>query len=81
MSIATPFLSRRGSKARVARIAKVSHQAVSKWSCIPAELVLDVCADYGWAVTPHELRPDLYPHPDDGLPPELRGGGAGEEAA
>ncbi|MBL2607392.1 Cro/Cl family transcriptional regulator, partial [Klebsiella pneumoniae] len=21
-----------------------------------------------WQVTPHELRPDLYPNPTDGLP-------------
>ncbi|MCV5295753.1 hypothetical protein OFC42_28600, partial [Escherichia coli] len=21
-----------------------------------------------WSVTPHELRPDIYPNPNDGLP-------------
>ena len=30
--------------------------------------VIDVCAATGWRVTPHELRPDLYPNADDGLP-------------
>lgn len=26
----------------------------------------------GWKVTPHELLPMVYPHPDDGLPAHLR---------
>lgn len=25
-----------------------------------------------WEITPHQLRPDLYPHPQDGLPDHLR---------
>ncbi|KQT37699.1 YdaS family helix-turn-helix protein [Methylophilus sp. Leaf414] len=34
--------------------------------------VLVVSQAGDWIVTPHELRPDLYPHPEDGLPAELR---------
>lgn len=34
--------------------------------------VLKVSEAVEWKVTPHELRPDLYPHPDDGLPHEMR---------
>lgn len=30
--------------------------------------VLATCKATGWTVTPHELRPDLYPNPTDGLP-------------
>lgn len=30
--------------------------------------VLAICKATGWTVTPHELRPDLYPNPTDGLP-------------
>lgn len=39
---------------------------------IPAEHVIKACEAIGWEVTPHELRPDLYPHPQDGLPDHLR---------
>ncbi len=34
----------------------------------PAEYVLPICDAIGWKITPHELRPDLYPHPSDGMP-------------
>ena len=39
---------------------------------IPGEYVIDVALQTNWQVTPHELRPDLYPHPEDGLPDHLR---------
>jgi DNA-binding transcriptional regulator YdaS (Cro superfamily) len=39
---------------------------------IPAEHVIPACKAVDWKVTPNELRPDLYPHPNDGLPSELR---------
>ena len=39
---------------------------------IPAESVLQICAAVDWQVTPHQLRPEIYPHPDDGLPTERR---------
>jgi DNA-binding transcriptional regulator YdaS (Cro superfamily) len=39
----------------------------------PPSRVLGVARATDWRVTPHELRPDIYPHPDDGLPPERRG--------
>jgi len=39
---------------------------------IPGDKVLQFAAMANWVATPHELRPDLYPHPDDGLPTELR---------
>lgn len=35
---------------------------------VRAEQVIPVAAAVDWQVTPHELRPDLYPHPSDGLP-------------
>lgn len=42
---------------------------VYKWGdqC-PAERVLAVSEMTGWKVTPHQLRPDLYPNACDGLP-------------
>jgi DNA-binding transcriptional regulator YdaS (Cro superfamily) len=39
---------------------------------IPPTRAIEIAAATGWRVTPHELRPDLYPNPDDGLPPEVR---------
>jgi DNA-binding transcriptional regulator YdaS (Cro superfamily) len=43
--------------------------AVYKWSdqC-PADRVLGVSELTGWQVTPHQLRPDLYPNKMDGIP-------------
>ena len=29
---------------------------------------LEAAAATDWEVTPHDWRPDLYPHPEDGLP-------------
>jgi uncharacterized membrane protein YkvA (DUF1232 family) len=39
---------------------------------IPEKHVIDACAAVGYQVTPHQLRPDIYRHPDDGLPDEMR---------
>lgn len=41
-------------------------------SGIPAEYVIAGCQVVEYQVTPHELRPDVYPHPHDGLPQHLR---------
>lgn len=48
----------------------VSREAVRKWirDGIPAERVIPFCESTGWKVTPHEVRPDLYPNPGDALP-------------
>lgn len=50
----------------------LSRGAASQWDEIPVEHVIKVCGLCKFKVTPHELRPDIYPHPDDGLPEELR---------
>lgn len=61
-----------GSYAAVGAIfdPAISPQGVSKWAeaGVPSERVLPICRHIGFQVTPHELRPDLYPNPDDGLP-------------
>lgn len=45
-------------------------QNVSRWlnHRVPAERVISIYRLTG--VTPHELRPDLYPNPTDGLLPD-----------
>lgn len=47
---------------------------LSQWKRrgVPHDVVLRVAEATGWVVRPHEIRPDLYPHPDDGLPAHLR---------
>lgn len=53
----------------------VTQQAVSNWfnRCMPVDRVIPVCKHLKWKVTPHSLRPDIYPGNDDGLPSLLRG--------
>lgn len=34
----------------------------------PAEYVLPIAQALNWQITPHQLRPDLYPNPADALP-------------
>lgn len=53
----------------------ISQAMVSKWYRgvpVAAEMVRPVSEVTNWQVTPHKLRPDLYPHPLDGLPEHLR---------
>ncbi|CAM3716292.1 hypothetical protein BS639_17005 [Rouxiella silvae] len=48
-----------------------SVQSVANWinhDQVPAERVIQLCAWGNWKVTPHELRPDIYPNPGDGVP-------------
>jgi DNA-binding transcriptional regulator YdaS (Cro superfamily) len=47
-------------------------QAVQQWRQVPSDRVLAVARAVDFRVTPHQLRPDLYPHPEDGLPNALR---------
>jgi hypothetical protein len=48
---------------------------VQKWrgEGVPPDKVIPFCALAGYVRTPHQLRHDIYPHPDDGLPADLRG--------
>jgi DNA-binding transcriptional regulator YdaS (Cro superfamily) len=50
-------------------------QAIQQWKRTPPERVIGVSRAVNFDVTPHELRPDIYPFPDDGLPLEHRGRG------
>ncbi|HBE5554406.1 transcriptional regulator [Escherichia coli] len=59
------------SQAGVARLIGLPQQVVSRWANghqIPASRVLQLCEIMEWTITPHELRPDIYPNPTDGLP-------------
>lgn len=48
-----------------------SRGAVSQWDTVPDAEVLNVSSLTGWRVTPHTIRPDLYPNPTDALPADI----------
>jgi DNA-binding transcriptional regulator YdaS (Cro superfamily) len=54
--------------------SKVGQEHVWKWlnkaesEVPPAEYVLPIAQALNWQITPHQLRPDLYPNPTDALP-------------
>jgi len=52
------------------------HQWVSGLRRIAADRVLIICRATDWNITPHELRPDVYSNPTDGLPADKRSGEA-----
>jgi DNA-binding transcriptional regulator YdaS (Cro superfamily) len=57
-----------GGVVSLARKFGLSRGAVSQWRRIPANRVIAVSAETAWRYTPHQIRPDIYPHPADGLP-------------
>lgn len=59
----------------------LSRGAASQWSEIPAGHVLALCEATGWKVSPHQVRPDLYPNPSDALPPGVPVPELSQEAA
>jgi DNA-binding transcriptional regulator YdaS (Cro superfamily) len=58
-----------GGPAAVAALFGISSQAVSQWKTAPYDRVLGIAEATDWRVTPHQLRPDLYPNAGDGIPP------------
>ncbi|WP_096221872.1 transcriptional regulator [Escherichia coli] len=58
------------SQRELAMLMSTKQQSVSRWfnSKFPASRVLHLCQLMQWEVVPHELRPDIYPNPTDGLP-------------
>jgi Uncharacterized protein conserved in bacteria, prophage-related len=62
-----------GNASILASLLGIKPMSVSRWKnrykgIIPADRVLQVYKVTG--VTPHELRPDLYPNRNDGIPPD-----------
>lgn len=51
-------------------LLEVSQPCVTTWvkNGVPGERCLSVAKATGFIVTPHDLRPDLYPNPTDALP-------------
>jgi DNA-binding transcriptional regulator YdaS (Cro superfamily) len=59
LDAAVTSLRRKARLGEIANRLNVSKQATSKWTRVPAERVLQVAEITG--LTPHFLRPDLYP--------------------
>lgn len=64
-----------GGVSAVARELGMTAEGVRQWGLrgLPPDWVLWLAQRIDWARTPHQLAPELYPYPDDGLPPERRG--------
>lgn len=63
------------SQRAIAKALGISPQAVNQWfskSVIPPRYVLPICEMTGWKIVPHDVRPELYPSPEDGIPAHLR---------
>ncbi|MBF1994413.1 helix-turn-helix domain-containing protein [Serratia symbiotica] len=53
------------------RFGLLSVQSVANWiekNRVPSERVIQLCEMGDWKVSPHQLRPDIYPNEDDALP-------------
>jgi len=74
-----------GTRARLAKRVGIAptylYQIETGRRPAPVGRILALAEAAEWEVTPHEIRPDLYPHPEDGMPPELRGLSKEERAA
>ncbi len=62
------------SQSNLARVLGCKQQTVSLWlnRKVPDGKVLQLSEAVGWKVTPHQIRPDLYPGVFDGLPEKQR---------
>lgn len=69
-NIQKKIISLCGSQSELARRLGKNSQTVSVWfrTQVASTEVLNACRALDWKVTPHEIRPDLYPNPTDGLP-------------
>lgn len=61
----TAAINAAGGVAKLASLISVSSQAISQWTRVPAERVLQIERATGGKITRHELRPDLYPLGDE----------------
>ncbi|MGX7886459.1 YdaS family helix-turn-helix protein [Enterobacter hormaechei] len=67
----TKAIKSAGTATNLATMLGIKPMSISRWKnryqgVVPADRVLQIYAVTG--ITPHELRPDLYPNPTDGLP-------------
>ena len=65
MNQITEIIEFLGGPVKAGTALGVTYQAVKKWekNRVPAEQVLSVVRAVSGRVSPHELRPDIYPDP------------------
>ncbi|EBQ7118293.1 helix-turn-helix domain-containing protein [Salmonella enterica] len=66
-------IRRQFTQAKLAASIGLPQQVISRWvngEPVPPKRVIQLCELLGWDVTPHEVRPDIYPNATDGLPSE-----------
>jgi DNA-binding transcriptional regulator YdaS (Cro superfamily) len=60
-----------GSQTELARMIKKRQSNIASWlhrdKKVPAEAVIPIAEALNYEVTPHQLRPDVYPDPQDGM--------------
>lgn len=59
-----------GGTGQVSRRMGVKQARLCNWlarGSIPPKRIIPLCRALFWAATPHQIRPDLYPHPTDGM--------------
>ncbi|MCS5934480.1 helix-turn-helix domain-containing protein [Klebsiella variicola subsp. variicola] len=64
-------ISKAASRACIGKHFGISGQAVGKWiyeNGVPQKRIVPLCRFLNWEVTPHEIDPEAYPNPTDGLP-------------
>lgn len=64
-------ISKAATRTRIGKHFGISSQAVGKWiyaSGVPQKRIIPLCQFLEWQVTPHEIDPEAYPNPTDGLP-------------
>lgn len=67
MNAITQALEKVGGQCAMARAIGVTQGAVWQWvvrGSVPADRVLAIYRATSGQVTPHQLRPDIYPDPD-----------------
>jgi len=57
------IIERAGGPTAVSGYCGIKKQAPGQWKKVPAEQVLKIFHGSSGAVTPHEMRPDIYPDP------------------
>ncbi len=64
-------ISKAASRACIGKHFGICGQAVGKWiyeNGVPQKRIVPLCRFLNWEVTPHEIDPEAYPNPTDGLP-------------
>ncbi|AWK14167.1 YdaS family helix-turn-helix protein [Candidatus Fukatsuia symbiotica] len=58
------------SQTEIASCLGYEPQTISLWlkNGVPPKKIICLCKVLAWQVTPHELNPNVYPNPTDGLP-------------